>query len=245
MRPERIQLPRNKARKHKNKPRNTRDRFYHRKISRNILDKTVPNVTLKEILAISADLITEWFGVKKVPSIPLKEKDLKEAFEVCVTRWGKGAHKPLYACASPKCKGKVEGYQHDEMLIDCGSELCLLSKECFDKMDLPIDLEIGWIIGSATCHKARLYGLCHDVGISVGGIEVNMPFFVMDGLSQEVILGRPWERMTRIKHDNRDDGSCFSKVSDKQGNLATFCSVPADHERNRESAQIGKRNGLF
>ena len=72
--------------------------------------------------------------------------------------------------------------------------------------------------------------------MSVGGIEVNIPFFVMDGVSQEVILGRPWERMTRIKHDNRDDGSCFSTVSDKYGNSATFCSVPANHERNRESA---------
>src|SRR5258706_12495508 len=113
------------------------------KISRKILDKTVPNLTLKEILAISPDLITEWFGVKKVPSIPFKEKDLKEAFEVCITCWGKGAHKPLHAYPSPKCKGKVEGYQHDEMLIDCGCELCLLSKECFNKMDLPIDLEIG------------------------------------------------------------------------------------------------------
>ena len=131
------------------------------------------------------------------------------------------------------------------MLIDCGSELCLLSKECFDKMELPIDLEIGWVISSATCHRAWLYGLCHDVSILVGGMEVNMPFFVMDRLLQELILGRPWEWMTRIKHDNRDEGSCFSTVSDKHGNSATFCSVPADHKRNCESAHLGKGNGLF
>ena len=90
----------------------------------------------------------------------------------------------------------------EEMLIDCGSELCLLSKECFDLLDLPIDLEIEWIIGSAMCQRARLYGLCHDIEVSVGGIEMNVPFFVMDGLSQDVILGRPYERMTRLKHDN-------------------------------------------
>ena len=72
-----------------------------------------------------------------------------------------------------------------------------------------------------------------------------MPFFVIDGLSQEVILGRPWEQMMRIKHDNRDDGSCFSTVSDKYSNLPTFCSVPANHERNRESAHLEKGNGLF
>ena len=66
------------------------------KINNKILDEMVPNLTLKEILAISPDLMTEWFGIKNVSSVPLKEKDLKEAFEVCVTRWGKGAHKPLY-----------------------------------------------------------------------------------------------------------------------------------------------------
>ena len=152
------------------------------KISNKILDETVPNLILKQILAILPDLITEWFGIKKVPSVPLKEKDLKEAFEICITRWGKGAHKPLYACASPKCKGKVDGNYQEEMLIDCGSELCLLSKECFDKMELPIDLEIGWVISSTTCHRAQLYGLCHDVSVSVGRMEVNIPFFMMDRL---------------------------------------------------------------
>ena len=160
------------------------------KISNKILDETVLNLTFKDILAILPDLITEWFRIKKVPSVPLKEKDLKEAFEVCVTRWGKGAHKPLYMCASPKCTGKVDVNYQVEMLIDCGSELCLLSKECFDTMELPIDLEIGWVIGSATCHRTRLYGLCHNISVSVRGMEVNMSFFVMDGLLQEEILGR-------------------------------------------------------
>ena len=68
--------------------------------------------------------------------------------------------------------------------------------------------------------------------MSVGGIEVRTPFFVIDGLSQDVILGRPYERMTRIKHDNRDDGSCYTTISDKKGNYATFCSVSVEYERN-------------
>ena len=74
---------------------------------------------------------------------------------------------------------------------------------------------------------------------------MNVPFFVMDGLSQDVILGRPYERMTRLKHDNQDDGSCYSTVFDKKGNSATFCSVSAEHERNRDMAHMGKLGGLF
>src|SRR5258706_6955022 len=56
------------------------------KITDKILEGTVPNLTLKEILSISPELITQWFGIKKVPRLGVKEKDLKEAFEVCIAR---------------------------------------------------------------------------------------------------------------------------------------------------------------
>ena len=35
------------------------------------------------------------------------------------------------------------------------------------------------------------------------------------------------------KYDNHDDGSFFTTISDSDGNTATFCSVPKNHERNR------------
>lgn len=92
------------------------------------------------------------FGVRWVPPLQLKEKVFKGLFEVCLTRWGKGAH----ACASPKCRGKVNGQINDEMLIDCGSELCLLSKDLFDTLNLPIDLELDWVIGSATSQRGAM-----------------------------------------------------------------------------------------
>ena len=71
----------------------------------------------------------------------------------------------------------------------------------------------------------RLYRLYNNVKVSVGGIEVSTPFFIIDGLLQNVILGRLYERMTRIKHNNRDDGSCYTTISDKKGNSAMFYLV--------------------
>ena len=73
----------------------------------------------------------------------------------------------------------------------------------------------------------------------MGGVRKVLPFLVMDYLAQDVILGRPWERMVRAKHDNRDDGSLFMTISDSEGNSATFCAVPGDHKRNR-MVQAGK-----
>ena len=59
----------------------------------------------------------------------------------------------------------------------------------------------------------------------------------MENLSQDVILGRPWERVVRAEDDNRDDGSCYTTISDEEGNYATLCSVPSNHERNRRKAR--------
>ena len=130
------------------------------------------------------------------------------------------------------------------MSIDSGAELCLMSREVFDELDLPIDLEVDWTVGAANSQRSRVYGICHDVPITVGGITARCRFFVLENLSQDVILGRPCERVGRAKHDNRDDGSCYITIYDEEGNAATFCSVPSNHERNRSRARTcGERKG--
>jgi hypothetical protein len=91
-------------------------------------------------------------------------------------------------------------------------------------------------VGSANSQKTRVYGVCHEVPVTIGGITARCRFFVLENLSQDVILGRPWERVVRAKHDNRDDGSCYTTIFDADGNATTFCSVPSNHERNRSRA---------
>ena len=104
------------------------------------MDTVVP-IKLKELLSISPDLIWHWFRVSRVPPLQIKEKDLKEAFKVLAARWISKADELLYTCTTPRCKGSIEG-SIEEAQIGCGSELCLLSKNFFDTLDIPIDLEI-------------------------------------------------------------------------------------------------------
>ena len=122
------------------------------------------------------------------------------------------------------------------MLIDSGAELCLISKDTFEELDIPVHLEVDWTAGAANSQRTKVYRIYHDVSVSVGGITARCRFFVMENLSQDVILGRPWERVVRAKHDNGDDGSCYTTMSDEEGNSATFCSVPSNHKRNRSKA---------
>jgi len=159
-------------------------------LSKRTLDAPVPGVTVRELLSISPDLIQQWFGVKRVP--PLKAGKEPDA-HVYSIKW-KEAMRKLYACASPKCRGRVDDMEFD-MLIDSGAELCLMSKEVFDELELPIHLAVDWQVGSANSQKTKAHGIYHNVPVTVGGITARYRSFVLESLSQDIILGRPWERI--------------------------------------------------
>jgi len=103
-------------------------------------------------------------------------------------RW-KEALRKLYAYASHKCKGRVEETAF-EMLIDSGAELCLMSKGVFEELDLPIDLTVDWSVGAANNQRTKAYGICHDVEVTISGIITRCRFFILENLSQDIILGR-------------------------------------------------------
>ena len=151
-------------------------------LSKRTLDAPVPEVTVRELLLISLDLIQQWFGVKRVPL--LKAGKELDAHVYCI-KW-KEAIRKLYACASPKCRGRVDDMEFD-MLIDSGAELFLMSKEVFDELELLIDLVVGWQVGSANSQKTKAYGICHDVAVTVGAITARCRFFVLESLSQDII----------------------------------------------------------
>ena len=105
-------------------------------------------------------------------------------------RWISKADKPLYTYTTPRCKGSIEG-SVEEALIDCELELCLLSKNFFDILDIPIDLEIDWVVHSANSTRFQVHRLCREVEVSIVGVKKVLPFFIMEYLAQDVILDKP------------------------------------------------------
>ena len=152
----------------------------------------------------------------------------------------------LYACASGKAKATIDNAVKIEALLDGGSEVCLMPRRVFEKLDLPIDTEIDWKInGYDQPEKARreveekgAVGVCHDVKINIGGVEVGLPVFVVNFSNSDLLLGRPWERLVRAKFDNRDDGSLWVEIRTPDGRrIVQFCAAKSDHERNRSFAR--------
>ena len=113
--------------------------------------------------------------------------------------------KELYAFASPTVMGKIEGKLKVKMLIDSRSEMCVMSRDLYERAKelLPVDMEIRWSIGSANSTMDKVFGVCHSVAVELGGIEIPVPVFILEGALQEFILGRTWDCLARAQHDNR------------------------------------------
>ena len=76
--------------------------------------------------------------------------------------------------------------------------------------------------------------------MNIGGVEVDIPIFIMKDSVQDLLLGRPWEREVRAVYINEDDGSYTVNIKSPDGRrIVKFCAVSAAHERNRKLARHG------
>ena len=225
------------------------------KIVNKILNQNIDGITVREVLGLSPVLLKELWGIKRLPAlkggaqVPAISEDKATIGEADrntsqltsnrITRVSIEKH--LYACASPIVLGRLEGTRKIKMLIDSGSEMCVMSKKLWQELEdeLSIDQDIALSIGSANATRDRVFGVCHSINVDIGVVDVNVPIFVLDEAVQDLILGRLWERKTRAQYDNRDDGSLYITISTPDNHRkVVFCAVGTTDERNRDQARI-------
>lgn len=147
--------------------------------------------------------------------------------------------KTFYACPSGRAKVNIDDQLNVSALLDDGSEVNMMPRRVFEKINLPIDTEIRWRINAynsdTELESCGPIGVCHDVSLDIGGVEVKQPVFVVEHSNADLILGRPWARAVRAEFINEDDGSYTVRIKSKDGRrVVQFCAVKAEHERNRE-----------
>src|SRR4030095_15826612 len=112
-----------------------------------------------------------------------------------------GHLKRLYACPSGRAKVTLDQELNVHSLLDNGSEVNMMPRRVFDRLDLPIDTEIRWRIDAydsktnSDLDERGPIGVCHEVPVDIGGVEVKQPIFIVEHCNNDLILGRPWERM--------------------------------------------------
>src|SRR5436190_12596237 len=97
-----------------------------------------------------------------------------------------------------------------------------MSKWTFEQLQHPIDTNINWMINGYDSEaqeeikelerRGNLIGVCHVVLVDIGGVAVKQHIFVVKNLNSDLILGRPWGRMTRAQMTNMDDGSYMIRI---------------------------------
>jgi hypothetical protein len=212
------------------------------------------SLTFGEVLAASPDLAAHFSEQARKRRRPLANTPITGTAEITTVDTSasvnliKGA-KAFYALPSGRAKTLVDDSLAVDALLDHGSELVIMPKRVFERLDLPIDPDVNWEINGYAKAKEQapndLLGVCHEVKLSVGGVEAIVPVFVVEDTDNDLILGRPWEREVRAHLINEDDGSVTVVIKSKDGRrIVRFCAVKADHERNRAFARQPERGSV-
>jgi hypothetical protein len=125
------------------------------------------------------------------------------------------------------------------MLIDGGSEICVMSEE------VARELNIGWKLAdwkmiTADGNRFDLSTVAESVPGNILGIVIPVPIFIARSGSEQVILDHSWETFARKSERNLDDGSCEIIISAVDGSeQVTFVTTFPGEKRDRFASSSG------
>jgi len=130
----------------------------------------------------------------------------------------------------------LDGQIKVNSLLDDGSEVNVMPRRTFDNLDFPIDTSIQWDINSfgSKSLPEGCVGVCHDLPVDIGGVEVKVLVFVVEESGHDLLLGRPWGKMARAVFSNEDNRNYVCRIKSPDGRrIVQFVAARADHPRNR------------
>jgi hypothetical protein len=207
-------------------------------VGEKIMDTAI-QLNLRELCAVSPEISGYMHDQTRKHRMPIEPNASTTTVNANSTRVGK----PLYACPSARAKVVLNGEIKVNALLDNGSEVNIMSGRLFQQLDNPpIDTDVKWRINafntSDEVEASGVLGLCHKMSVDIGGVEVDVPIFVVKNSVQDLLLGRPWEREVRASFVNEDDGSYTVHIKSPDGRrVVQFVAATAIHERNKEFAR--------
>jgi hypothetical protein len=213
---------------------------------------TPVQLSIREILAVSGDVAGYLHDQTRKRRIPLditastaeaavtcSSSSSSSSWSIPIVNVANSELKSYYALPSGKAKVTIDDRVTVNALLDNGSEVNMMPRRVFEQLNLPIDTEIRWQINAynsdTNLEDCGPIGVCHDVLISIGGVETKQHIFVVETSNWDLLLGRPWERAVRAEYVNEDDGSYTVRIKSRDGRRhVQFTAVQAEHDRNRE-----------
>ncbi|KAI4196166.1 MAG: hypothetical protein LQ350_006714 [Teloschistes chrysophthalmus] len=206
-----------------------------------ILDQA-SGLTVREVLAISPDMRRRFYRREDQPTaqgaVSVNTAAVDRGVRCFSTRTlDQPADLELYAAGCPEVKATVNDTPLMAM-IDSGSEINVISGAKARSAGLAWrtgpTLQLLGVNGKLT----KFLGVCNGVEIDVGGAKRRMPIFVVDECDYDMILGRVYERKTRLCAQNHDDGTCDITVLGENDVQVTVRAVLADSPGNRSVSDV-------
>jgi hypothetical protein len=111
--------------------------------------------------------------------------------------------------AVPEIEVVIHGHQVSGIVLDGGSGVNIMSEETRRKLGLQITDMATFTVKMADQRRVKPIGLIRDTKISIEGLRYATTFTVLrmedNESSYPILLGRPWLRMAKVKHNWAND----------------------------------------
>jgi hypothetical protein len=210
-----------------------------------MLDSIIP-VNLRTFLTYAPAIEKRFFGRFQIKQ---DSEDVPKVPEAGLRRLGLARHivaerdseEGFLTADTPKVTVTIRGNDKKGTmvaLLDSGAELSVIDKKEAFALGLPITHDYRLNINGAIGSSAKVWGCCENVVLAINGKPFVTNIWVMEGLTNPLILGNPFAIGSDLKVSWSRDGSCRIKLTDLQGSRMSMGAVAADSNLNRMSEDL-------
>jgi hypothetical protein len=113
----------------------------------------------------------------------------------------------------------VNNARPEEALLDSGSQIVSMAKDIAVSLRMAWDPDICINLQSAQGHVEKTLGLATNVPLTFGRLTVLLQIHIINNPSYKLLLGRPFDALTRSVIQNERDGSQLLTITDPASDI--------------------------
>ena len=125
-----------------------------------------------------------------------------------------------------------------ECVLDGGSQIVAISESCCNRLRISVDPTAGIPLISANGAIDKTIGLARNVPVRVpGDITVHLQMYVVRTTAYEVLLGRPFETLVKLKVENpSEEEQLVTMHCPNTGAIARVATTPRGEKKASKMA---------
>jgi len=174
-------------------------------ILQRMLEVEVPNIRIRDLLALSGDLQQEMMNQTHM-------QNRMPAVGATLTTMPRT---PLeFTTPLREVEVVVMGRQRELGLLDERSEIVIVREDLCNELGLEVNRKRRMTMQTANGGKEELQGCVEYLELEVGGVKTYAHAFMVQSAPYRLLLGRPWQKGVKLGKIERADGSMEVKISD-------------------------------